>query len=202
MTLKKLECHDLEKQTDSLAAYLPNGPLFISKFVNNTNMRNLLKGLSHELGRSENYFKVIQKEIIPDLTVQFLPEWERVVGIPDDCFDGQGTDDVRRRDILAKLASLGVQTAKDFEDVALLFGIVANVMSGIESNEVFPLTFPFSFPLTEEEARFTIVIEYTPAFDIFPYIFPFTLGDDSVDILQCLFNKLKPANCQVLFRAV
>lgn len=200
--IKEIVCHSKLQHTDTLAAYIPGGDLFVSKRIVGSTFRNLISGLACEVLNAEGYLKLLQQEFIPDETVAFLSEWERTLGIPDDCFDGQGTDDIRRRDILAKLASLGVQTEEDFEELALLFGIVANVMSGIDSNEVFPLTFPFFFPLSEEEARFTIVIEYTPQFDIFPYIFPFTFGDDSVDILQCLFNKLKPANCQVLFRAV
>ncbi len=203
MTLKAIEPHDLEQHTDSLASYLPNDPLFVSKFIDDTNMRNLLKGLASELENTEAYLREVQKELIPDQTVNFIPEWERAVGIPDECFSGQGTQDERRRDILAKLASLGVQTAEDFENVALIFGLVVNVMSGIESNETFPLTFPFTFPLTEQDARFTIVVEFEPtAVTVFPYTFPFTFGDDSITILRCLFNNLKPANCQVLFVSV
>jgi len=42
--------------------------------------------------------------------VAFLDEWERALGIPDDCFDLANTDDERRINILTKLAALGVQT--------------------------------------------------------------------------------------------
>lgn len=201
--IEEIVCHSKLEHTDALAAYLPGGDLFVSKKIEGSVFRDLLSGLACEVLNAEGYLKLLQQEFIPDFTIAFLPEWERTVAIPDDCFDGQGTDAERRRDILAKLASLGVQTEEDFENLALLFGFVVNVMSGIDSAEVFPFTFPLTFPLTETDARFTIVVEFTPAStSVFPYTFPFTFGDDSIDILRCLFNNLKPANCQVLFIAV
>lgn len=200
--IKEIVCHSKLEHTDTLAAYLPGGDLFVSKKIEGSTFRNLLSGLACELLNAEAYLKVLQQEFIPDQTVAFLSEWEKALSIPDDCFDGEGTDDIRRRDILAKLASLGVQTVEDFEALALIFGIVVNVESGIASNETFPLTFPVIFPLDDAEARFTIIVQFTTTAGVFPYTFPITLGDDSIIILECLFNKLKPANCQVIFRPI
>ena len=199
--IKEIVCHSKLEHTDTLAAYLPGGDLFVSKKIDDSVFRKLLSGIACEVLNAEGYLKLLQQDFIPDSTVAFLDEWERTLSIPDECFDGLGSDDIRRRDILAKLASLGVQTVQDFEELALLFGLVVTIQPGATSNQVFPFTFPLTFPANAQDARFTIVVQFTPS-TTFPYTFPFPLGDDSITILECLFNKLKPANCQVIFVAV
>lgn len=202
MTLKKIECHSIDEHTKALADYLPGGPLFAAKNIAGTVMRDMLKGISRESVRAEAYLKALQEEFIPDKTNNFLDDWERVLAIPDDCFDGQGTNGQRRQAILIKLASLGVQTAEDFENLALLFGITVSVIPGAELFS-FPLTFPFLFFTTEEEARFTIVITFTVSGpSVFPFTFPIVFGNREIAILECLFRKLKPANCEVIFQQI
>jgi uncharacterized protein YmfQ (DUF2313 family) len=176
---------NLEDYTDSLAAYLPGGELFESRSVQNSNFRKLLRGMAGELFRSNGYLKEYNEEILPDQTTKFIGEWEAAVGIPDGCFLGTGDLNTRRRDILTKLASLGVQTDLDFEELALVFGQVVNV-----------------FPLSDEmpTSKFTIVVEGDHLVDTTPpYDVPFFLFS-SQEILQCLFQRLKPANCSIIFR--
>lgn len=190
--MAKFERRDLEQYTDSLAAYVPGGSLFQAKGVDGTVFRRLLKGLAGELFRVNGLIKEYSEQIIPDETVKFITEWERTLGIPDDCFKGGGTIDERRRDVLVKLASLGVQTIADFEAVALIFGVVVQVIPGSASGIVFA---------SKKIERFTIVINITLP-EVFPYTFPITFGDDTTVLLECLFKKLKPANCQVLFEGI
>lgn len=198
-----IESHTKEQHTNALAAYHPVGQLFTAKLVQSTIYRRLLEGLSCERQRIEAWVKLLQDDFIPNNTTEFIPDWERALGIPDDCFSNTGPIEVRRRNILAKLASLGVQTAEDFEALALIFGITVNVSSGTAVGDTFPLVFPIVFPLSDFDARFTIVVEYTPTTsELFPYTYPFTFGEDVVSVLRCLFNKLKPANCQVIFVAI
>lgn len=183
---------DIEQYTDSLADYLPGGILFASKSVKNSNFRKLLRGMSGELFRANGLLKTYNDEILPDQTVKFIEEWESALGIPDDCFKVTGTLNERRTQVLTKLASLGVQTIADFENVAAIFGIPATVLAGSESGITFA---------SNRVARFTIVINITLP-ERFPYTFPFTFGDGTTVLLECLFNKLKPANCKLLFQGV
>lgn len=186
------ERRDLEQYTNSLADYLPGGALFASRSVKDSNFRKLLRGMAGELFRSNGLLKEYCEEILPDLTVKFIREWESVVGIPDDCFDGTGTLAVRRRRVLTKLAALGVQTLDDFRSLATVFGVTARVVAGSESGVSFP---------SSKAARFTIVVSLTLP-ERFPYTFPITFGDDLIALLECVFKKLKPANCQVLFQEI
>lgn len=186
------ERRNADEYADSLAAYLPGGPLFASRNIEDSNFRKLLKGMAGELFNANGFLREYSCEILPDQTEKFILEWESAVGIPDNCFSGTGTNDTRRTAILTKLASLGVQTKDDFESVASVFGVEAEVIAGIDSGITFG---------SDKEARFTIVINLDVP-ESFTYTFPLPFGDDVIALLECIFNKLKPANCQVLFQEV
>lgn len=187
-----------EQHANALAAYLPNGRMFEAKNIDGSNLRQLLRGLAGELSTAQGYLKTLEEEYFPDTTELFLSEWERVVGIPDDCFDGAGTIAERRTAVIVKLVSLGAQTAEDFEVIAALFGKTVTVSS--LAAQALP---PYSVPFTPAElitSRFVMLVEgpdistATPPYDV-----PFT-PESSESIMECLFNKMKPANCTILFR--
>lgn len=196
------QLRNLEEQAQSLANYLPGGRLFKQANIRDSNFRKLLRGLAEELIRSDDFIRVYQEEIIPDETVSFIDEWEAAVGIPDACFSGVGTVAERRFHVLIKLASLGVQTAEDLVELGALFGITLDVRSG-SVNGNFPFVFPWRFYNSAIEARFTIVVSFTVTeANRFPFTFPIVFGDEQIGILECLFRRLKPANCDILFEQV
>lgn len=198
----KIEKHSVEEHARSLAQYFPGGKLWAAVHKDGTNLNKLIKALARTLAETECSIMEFQEQFMPDKTVLFLDEWEKALGIPDDCFKGTGSQDERRLHILVKLASLGVQTAEDFENLAAKFGINVTVRGGI-TNIKFPLTFPIIFFDTEKEARFTIVVEFNePAPNAFPLTFPISFGNGVIGILECLFRKLKPANCDIIFQQV
>ena len=193
---------NIEEYTDSLAAYLPGGILFASHSVQDSNFRKLLTGMAGELFRSNGLLREYSSEILPDRTLKFIDEWEFALGIPDDCFSGTGNLNVRRRDVLIKLASLGIQTEQDFIDLAELFGVSITIIAGVETI-TFPLIFPVFLFLTTKEARFTIIVRFTvQEANRFSLLFPFLFGDNDIGIIECLFEALKPANCNLLFQQV
>lgn len=193
------EKRDINQYTNSLADYLPGGCLFASKSIQDSNFRKLLTGMAGELFRSNGLLKEYSEQIIPDETVKFISEWESTLGIPDDCFTGTGSITERRRDVLVKLAALGVQTADDFVDLATTFGVTVTINAGIDEI-IFPLIFPIVMFDTTKSARFTIVVRFTlEAANAFPLVFPITFGSGEIAILECLFTQLKPSNCNIMF---
>lgn len=191
-----------QEHTQALANYLPNGYMFEAKNIKDSNFRQLLRGIAGELFTAQGYLVTLEQEYFPETTNLFLSEWESALGIPDSCFDGQGTNDDRRRDILVKLAASGVQTAEDFTDLAALFGVPILVTPGIEAAS-FPISFPIIFFNTPSDSRYTIVIDFPlPTGGFFIYNFPITFGDATQNILRCIFQKLRPANCQIIFRNI
>ncbi len=194
--------HTKEEHANSLAAYMPSGRLFQAAKKSTTNFRKFIEGLSDELQLAEGYLKSYQDEYDVRTTSLLIEQWEAALGIPDDCFSGTGSLEERRRDALAKLGSLGVQTAEDFEALAAIFGIDATVESGV-GIATFTYTFPIPLLVGDKQSKFTIVVTYSIiGVDNFTFTFPFILGDSRADILRCLFQNLKPANCIIFFKEV
>ena len=196
----------LNRETDIIASNMPIGKVWNALRYGGTKARELLKGLSHEGLRAHDALTVFRQEIIPDETIQYLDEWEIAVGIPDDCFSKEDDVDIRRRNLLIKLASLGVQTEADFVGLAALFGIVIEVNSGIEHMPVVEGGYEIKLPTisgyfsTVLEARMTLVIIMTlPSSESFIYDYPIPFSSNDRKTMECLFTKLKPANCDIYF---
>jgi uncharacterized protein YmfQ (DUF2313 family) len=188
------------EQTDTLAGYLPNDDLHALKNKDGSNIRKILVGLSTQWNRFRTDINNVYDEYDPNDTVDLITEWETMVGIPDECISNTGTLEERRTNILLKLAGINVTTAKQFENIASILGYDVVVENGVDTS-VFPLTLPFIL-LSEATAPFVIVVTLDASLETegFPLTFPFTLSSGVPDILLCLFNKLKPANTNVIFR--
>jgi hypothetical protein len=158
-----------------------------------------------------------REQILPDETQLYLEEWERALGIPDGCFTGTGTEFTRRRDINVKIASLGVQTAADFVALGAMFGAVITVNGGMAHlptgaeggygtampllpNPALPPPASQDVFADEKEARFTVVVaESAQIGQRFTYSFPLPFTSADRVTMQCLIERLVPANCQVYF---
>jgi len=200
MTVRLFEEHTQAEHADALAAYFPDDELFAGKYREGSNLRGLLLGLAEQLRITENQLELIWEELDITETTDLIEEWEKALGIPDACFFGERTIEIRRRDVLVKLNS-SVQTAEDFEALAALLGVTVVVVSGAEAS-IFPITFPMVFSEgTSQDQRFTmivIVVDVPPV--SFPLEFPILFSDTAVTVVECLFNFLKPANTVVEFR--
>jgi uncharacterized protein YmfQ (DUF2313 family) len=193
--------HTKEEHADALADYLPNDDFWKAKKIDGKKLRQLLLGFARSAREAEDRLETVWEELDPSTTTLFINEWESAVGIPDDCFSGNGSIESRRLHVVIKL-SAAVQTAEDFEELAALLGFTVNVKSGT-SESFFPFTFPILMFDTVTSAKFTIVVEFTSLLSGgFPYTFPFTFEDDGISILRCLFNKLKPANNEIIFKQI
>lgn len=193
-----------DEQTSALARFVPLGRLWRAFRIETTISRKLLKGLAYEMVRIDDTIRLYESEMMPDETELFLDEWERAVGIPDayGCLQGKGTVTQRRDAILIKLASLGVQTAEDFIELAELFGVTVTIKGGsyyalhLQANEP-----TIDFSGNSKEARHTIVVEYGIAEgNTFPIPFPIQFGSSGLSVLRCIFDRVRPATCDVYFR--
>ena len=183
----------------SLIDYMPNGGVFVAKNIEGSNIRRFLLALGAEILRSEQSINTLACQFFPQDTIEYIDDWERLVGIPDDCFPGTGDLETRRNHVLIKLASLNAATVEDFERICALFGLECQITSGIAHHH-WPWTMPHLWFDSDKEARFTMVVNlpFSAQPSTWPWIWPHPWGADET-ILQCLFNKLKPANVQVKF---
>ena len=188
-----------------IAQFLPTGKAWDAATDGNTNMGKLLRGLGIEFYRLELLLETVNREGDINRTVKLIREWETAVGIPDDCFEDitdtskEGLE-IRRNQVLVKLRNIRIQTTQDYIDLAAEFGEVIEVTPAIEL-AIFPLTFPITFSSSVKAAKFTIIVDFdSQEINTFPLMFPLPFGSNAEGIVQCLLKKIKPANCNIIFR--
>ena len=188
------------QQADILAQYLRDDPLHEAKSKDGSTLRKILIGLASEWLNFRNKINEVSNEYDPTTTTKLIEEWEGFVGIPDTCIPIASTIEQRRLNILLKLAGINATTEKQFKNIALILGYNIQVSNGVDTS-TFPLTLPFLL-ISEASVPFTIVITLPASLQPagFPLTLPFTLTAQQPEILNCLFNKLKPANTQLFFR--
>ncbi len=190
--------HTLDEQRQSLAHFVLGGRTTEAKNVPGTNLFKLIQGVAKEFVRMECAAVELEDEHNPANTTAFLDEWEASLGIPDDCFTGTGTPEERRRDIVVKFAGMNVQTRQDFIDLAAIYGFDIDFqMMDDRGLKGFPYTFPITFEIDDIlEPNFVVFVRFlnatAPQVAGFPYTFPITFAEVGLNIVQCLFNKLKP----------
>jgi hypothetical protein len=184
----------------SLSQYMPGGSAFDAKNHLQSRMRKLLNGLSGEGIRAEQYIKDIADNHNINETVDYIEEWESCVGIPDSCFPGQGTIEERRRDVITKLARMNISTREELIALAAEYGYTIRIYSAIELS-VFPMEFPYHFTGDGKTNRFTIYVEFSEVDSeyIFPVTFPWKFAPSSLNIVQCMFNKIVAANVRIIY---
>lgn len=188
------------QQADILAQYLRDDNLHEAKNRDGSTLRKILIGLASEWLNFRSKINEVSNEYNPKITTKLIEEWEQFVGIPDNCIPVASTIEQRRLNVLLKLSGINATTEKQFKNVASILGYNIEVSNGV-STSTFPLTLPFLL-ISEASAPFTIVITLPSSIkpNGFPLTFPFTLTSQQPAILDCLFNKLKPANTQLFFR--
>lgn len=195
MTEELTHSHTPSEHGTSLAHFLPNGNLFSSKFDEQSELKKLLNGFGGECFRQESAISrlFLQRDIT--LTEDLITEWESAVGIPDDCFTTDKSLEVRRGQVIIKLA-FSPQIKVDFEELAKLLGYDDVFVRPLGDNRFPRYDVPF-IPTSGYKNLFIVEVigtGVTPRNP--PYDVPFPLFSDST-LIQCVFDKLKPAN--VLF---
>jgi len=195
-----LEVRTKEQQADILAQYLRDDRLHQQKNKDGSVLRKILIGIASGWLDFRDKINEVVNEYNPKNTTALIEEWEEFVGIPDSCIPVASTLEQRRKNILLKLAGINATTAKQFKNIASILGYSIEVSNGV-SISTFPLTLPFLL-ISDASAPFTIVITLPISAQTsgFPLTLPFSLSEQEPVILNCLFNKLKPANTQLFFR--
>lgn len=187
-----------------MASFMPNGRPFLAKSLSQTTLYKLIYGLAVECARVEGVITDIETNHDIRETTLLIDEWEKALGIPDDCFTNTVDLPIRRKQVIAKLASMGVQTAQDFIDLAAVFGYTIQV-EAIADYALFPFytMFPIEIWSDPMTARFTFRIRFidTSPACIFPFttLFPICFSSNIFNIVTCLFDKLKPANTDLIY---
>ncbi|MFV2950124.1 YmfQ family protein [Pseudomonas japonica] len=103
-----------------LRALLPPGPAWDREF--NPEVDSVLGALSRELAREDLRAADLLAESLPDTVRELVPDWERVMELPDACMGESPTFDDRQLAVRRRLVEVGGQSRAYFLDLAFSLG--------------------------------------------------------------------------------
>ncbi len=161
-------------------------------------MTQLLGGLAPTYANVEARALNLLDEADPRTTLELLPDWERVAGLPDPCAGADQAIELRRQLLVAKLTQVGGQSAAYFEEQAFNVGYVVTISNFTVSD----CEGTCEDPVREESWLFAFEVD-GPATTDFVSTCEDTCEDplDEVtnEVLECLINRLKPAHTVAIF---
>jgi uncharacterized protein YmfQ (DUF2313 family) len=181
-----------------LQALLPPGAAWTRE--PGTVLSGLLHGLGDEFARVDERAESMLDEADPRTAYELLPDWERVLGLPDECTAGADTISGRQLACYAKLAQLGGQTP------AVYIALAATIGVSIVIHEFDPNVDDYddTLDISDGKWRFVWRVEVLSSVDYqVARVGSATVGDrltegGSLD-LECLINRAKPAHTHVIF---
>lgn len=182
-----------------LQGLLPHGPAWPKE--SDSEITRLLAGWSEELARIDARAIQLIEESDPRTTFELLSDWERVAGLPDTCVvaltDTQSTDQ-RRSALVGRLASLGGQSIAYFVSLAASLGFAVTITEFHEHSVSDDVEHPMYGPAWnfawQVNAALNTVTEITVESDVSEAIASWGNA-----ILECVFNRLKPAHTTILY---
>jgi len=92
----------------------------------------LLASLGGELSRIHTRADVLQDEMDPSTALELLSEFERALGLPDDCMPATATVPERRTAVISKLTQRGGQSRQYFVDLAASLGFIVTISEFVD----------------------------------------------------------------------
>lgn len=188
--------HTNEEHTQALANELPNGRVFSSKNMDDSNFRQYLRIFAPEMSRYESTMLELSREHDINESDVYIENWESAVGIPDDCFPGTGSLEERRAHVIVKLACMNVSTEEEM--IALAAKLGTNITIEPLTTQFLP---PYDIPYqpADAKARFKWIIRGDDLAGSFPpYNIPYSLEVGN-NLVVCALQKVKPAFIQLIF---
>lgn len=188
-----------------LRKLLPQGWAWQSKSIDESDLKDLVDALSIESCRVEDAAFSFVKDVFPDTSVELLPDWERVLALPDECDPATfQTVEERQNRVVQVLTTSGGQNAEFFKDLAGRFGFDVDEIEVVDHVPFRAGQARAGDALTNGDWIFTFTIVAPLALGNITY---FRAGSKAGDrlltatnaTLQCLLQKHKPAHTIVLF---
>lgn len=119
--------YDLEDYFSQMLALLPTGPAWDT--ADTGLMGELLYALVAEFERVSDRIVELEHDAFPQNTTQLLEDWERVLGLPDECAaDITQSTTERRAAVITRLTTQGEPSPVFFQNLALSFGYSIDVI--------------------------------------------------------------------------
>lgn len=161
---------DAESYKSELFQRLPRGPIWPTIGDDATVWDALFDHMAEEFSRVSYDVCAWLEDFFPDTCTQQLPDWERLLGLPD-CGIGLGTVDERRGAIIARLRRNGDPTLINIQAIADSFNNDAVVSTGGTSDLFYVdnvMQVDGVNDVAANAAAFTVLITYdAPQSDVF-----------------------------------
>ena len=109
-----------EHYAEQLQALLPPGPAWDPERV--PEVQQLIAGLSHEFARIDGRAFDLLNEMDPATVSELVPDWERVMNLPDPCLGLKPLFEDRRMSVRQRLVAVGGQNAAFYVGIAVSQG--------------------------------------------------------------------------------
>lgn len=116
----ELQPHGVKDYLAMLQFLLPRGLAWTR--APDANLTKALDASAEELARVDHAIRLLPDEVNPATTINGLEDWERVLGLPDQCLPAGSTMQERRDAVLAKLRDLGRQDLAYWYELADTLG--------------------------------------------------------------------------------
>lgn len=186
------------QHAEQLDALLPQGLAWPRE--SDARMRALTRGLAEEFSRIDMRGDDLLREVLPNTTVEMLSDWERAAGLPDACVPAGQTLQERRNALLSRLAGTGGQSRAFFIELAAYLGFTITITefrqfrAGISrvGDAVYGDDWLHAWRINAPE---TTIIEFRAGLS--------AVGEPlrkwGNELLECVFNRIKPAHTILLF---
>lgn len=191
------------KYSKLIRKLFPRGFAWSRTNESDSNIYKLSDAHADEVCKIHERADELVKEVDPTSTFELLEDWERLLGLPDQCDKvGDQTIQERRQRVLQVLTTRGGQNEAFYQELASNFGFDVDVISA-EDQPPFTAGSTAGSRLTNGSWRYAFVIKAPAEFLVRFRAGQATAGDPLVkvgnDTLQCLMEKHKPAHTIVLF---
>lgn len=193
--------YSADNYTNQLIALFPQGAAWDDAKL--TNLRSLAKAMADELARVESRTHQLSIDWLPSQAIELLPDWERALALPDNCFPDQSqTLEQRQLAAVEKFTRIGLQTPAYFVSLAESLGYT------IEIEEYFPFSAGAGVAggyVVDEDWAYTWKVK---VFGEETIIADFQVGKSTVgeglrtwgnSLIECVINRQKPAHTIVIY---
>lgn len=191
----------LERQTSLLTRWLPDGRLWKAKHDRTRILGRLVEAMARQINRSAEQIELFVRELDPSKALALLLEHEESVGIPDRCFGRSADLEERRRRVIQKLNRFGdIITREQIEDTLADFGEAIEIVPGTEDNAEL-LGFPAG-PYDADQRKqikHTVAVRVASDAETFPLDFPIEFATENSSLLECMVDRITPANVELIF---
>lgn len=183
-----------------LLALLPPGPAWDAEAV--PELVKVLEALAQEFARVDARADSLLGEMVPSGVRELLPDWERVLGLPDPCLGAEGGFAERRAEVVRRFGEVGRQDPQYFVEIARRLGYIDAWVEEFKAPRFGRSTFGLArFGTRRQQFLWKLHLGARRAggarFGVTQWGERF--GANPNNIIECIVRRYRPAHTHVIF---